>query len=147
MSKEIQKLIFLLFSFIFFCSLFTIHCSLSYAEGLSDIKIDALRAPVKSTDSRWGKDPFVRYEDRVLRKERPLEEELPLDLKVDGIISDGKKALAIINGGFYRRHERVNNFLIIDIKKDCILLEKNGTKLSLGIKKFVIESARRGGKK
>lgn len=130
-SRGIQELIFLIFFLIF-------HFSLSYAEGLSDIKINALQAPIKE---RWGRDPFIRYEDRI-SKEKPSKEELPLDLKVDGIISDGGKALAIINSGFYRKHEMVNNFLIVGIGKDKVLLEKNGKMFELGIKKFAIESTR-----
>lgn len=123
---------------VFICLIF--HCSLSHAEGLSDIKINALQAPIKE---RWGRDPFIRYEDKI-SKEKPSKEELPLDLKVDGIISDGKKALAIINGGFYRKHEMVNNFLIVGIGKDKVLLEKNGKMFELGIKKFAIEGTQKG---
>ncbi len=122
-------------------SLFAFHFPLSYAESLSDVKVAALQEPIKE---KWGRDPFIRYED-VRLKERPLKEELPLDLKVGGIISDGKKALAIINGGFYRKNEKVNDFLIVGIERDKVLLEKNGKRFYLGIEKFAIE-ARRGGR-
>ncbi|MBI4691728.1 MAG: hypothetical protein HY754_15925 [Nitrospirae bacterium] len=136
-SKSKNHLLFVIFL------LFTVHCSLLYAESLSDIKINALQLPVKTIEEKWGKDPFIRQEEPV-KKERPitLKKELPLDLKVAGIISDGKKALAIINGGFYRKRERVKDFLIVDIAKDTIVLEKNGKRFSLGIEKFAIEGNR-----
>ena len=43
-------------------------------------------------------------------KRRTLKRRNFFDLKLDGIIADGKKAVAIINGGFYRKNERVNGF-------------------------------------
>ncbi|MFA4829733.1 MAG: hypothetical protein WC594_11000, partial [Thermodesulfovibrionales bacterium] len=110
----------LLFFFFFHCSLFSVHCSLSYAESLSDIKLASLQSPIKVVSEKWGRDPFVRYEDKVFKKanEAASKEEIFLDLKLDGIIADGKKAVAIINGGFYRKNERVNGFLIVAIGKD-----------------------------
>ena len=54
---------------------------------------------------------------------------MPVGLKITGIISDGKKAVAIINGGFYRKNEKVSNFLIVDIAKDRVSLEKKRQKV------------------
>jgi len=146
-SSRGHELIILFLFITFNFSLLTFHSalggSLSYAESISDIKIEALQLPVKE---RWGRDPFIRYEDR-LSKEKQAKEELPLDIKVDGIISDGGKAMAIINGGFYRKQERVNDFLIVGIDKDKVLLEKNGKRFYLGIEKFAIEGSQKGGKK
>ncbi len=135
--------------FFFHCSLFTVHCSLSYAESLSDIKLASLQAPIKVVPEKWGRDPFVRYEDKVFKKanEAASKEEIFLDLKLDGIIADGKKAVAIINGGFYRKNERVNGFLIVAIGKDEVLLEKDGKRFPFGIKKFAVTGTPRGGKK
>ena len=58
----------LLFSF--YCSLFTVHYSLSYAESLSDIKLASLQAPIKVVPEKWGRDPFVRYEDKVFKRQK-----------------------------------------------------------------------------
>ncbi len=115
----------------------------SYAESLSDIKIERLYEPTKE---KWGRDPFVRPINKDSR-EKPEKEELPIDLKVDGIIYDGKKALAIINGGFYRKNEKVDDFLIVGIDKDRVTLEKNGKKYYLGMEKFALEGLPRGRKK
>jgi len=117
----------------------------SYAESLSDIKIDALQSPIKET---WGRDPFITHTDRTTKlKKNVFNEDVSIDVKVEGIISDGKKAVAIINGGFYRKHERVNNFLIVNIGKDKVTLEKNGKRFYLGIEKFAIEGTPKGEKK
>ncbi|MCE5194001.1 MAG: hypothetical protein LLF28_00860 [Nitrospiraceae bacterium] len=112
-------------------------------EGISDIKTDALKSPIKE---KWGRDPFIKYEDRLKEKAAGDSPSL-LDIKIDGIISDGKKALAIINGGFYRKDEKVNDFLIVAIDKEKVTLEKNGKRFSLGIEKFAIEKSLKGGKK
>jgi len=120
--------------------LFTVHCSLftAYAESISDIKLEALNEPAKE---RWGRDPFIRYEDKTAKlKGKRLREDAPPDLRISGIISDGKKAMAIINGGFYRKKDRVNDFLIVDIAKDKVSLEKNGKRFYLGVEKFTIDA-------
>jgi len=125
---------------VFCCLLFTAYCSPSYAENLSDIKLDALDKPIKE---KWGRDPFIRYEDKIAKlKSKTFREDAPAGLRITGIISDGKKAVAIINGGFYRKHERVNNFLIVDIAKDRVSLEKNGKRFYLGVEKFAMETRR-----
>lgn len=119
------------------------------AEALSDIKIDALQKEIKPViKEKWGRDPFVKYEDRI-SAERLQKEDLLLDIKLDGIISDGKKAMAIINGGFYRKGDRVNDFLIVGIEKDAVLLKKNGEMLPpLSINKFVVDGKpKKGGGK
>jgi len=124
--------------------LFTFNFSLVHAESLSDIKLDALHAPVKE---RWGRDPFVRHEDKIAKlKGKAFREDMPVGLKITGIISDGKKAVAIINGGFYRKHERVDNFLIVNIAKDRVSLEKNGKRFYLGVEKFTIDTYKGKGK-
>ncbi|MDP3048382.1 MAG: hypothetical protein Q8N12_02985 [Thermodesulfovibrionales bacterium] len=106
--------------------------------GLSDIKLDALDKPIKE---KWGRDPFIRYEDKTAKlKGKTFREDVPADLKISGIISDGKKAVAIINGGFYRKNEKINNFLIVDIAKDRVSLEKNGKRFYLGVEKFTMDT-------
>ena len=110
------------------------------AVSLSDIKLDALDKPIKE---KWGRDPFVRYGDKMAKlKGKTFREDMPVGLKITGIISDGKKAVAIINGGFYRKNERVNNFMIVDIAKDRVSLEKNGKRFYLGVEKFAMETRR-----
>ena len=128
---------------------YILHFEFSYAESLSDIKLASLQAPIKVVPEKWGRDPFVRYEDKAFKKakEEPSKDEILFDLKLDGIIADGKKAVAIINGGFYRKNERVNGFLIVGIGKDEVLLEKDGKKFPFGIKKFAVTGTPRGGKK
>ncbi|HBG93094.1 MAG: hypothetical protein A3J81_03975 [Nitrospirae bacterium RIFOXYB2_FULL_43_5] len=110
------------------------------AVSLSDIKLDALDKPIKE---KWGRDPFVRYGDKMAKlKGKTFREDMPVGLKITGIISDGKKAVAIINGGFYRKNERVDNFLIVDIAKDRVSLEKNGKRFYLGVEKFAMDTRR-----
>ncbi len=131
------------------CIFFLINPSSLSAEALSDIKIDALQKQIKPViKEKWGRDPFVKYEDRI-SAERLQKEDLLLDIKLDGIISDGKKAMAIINGGFYRKGDRINDFMIISIEKDSVLLRKNGEILPpLGINKFAIDGkSKKGGGK
>lgn len=114
-----------------------------YAESLTDIKVDSLQKPVKE---RWGRDPFIKYDDMMF-KDSLTTTGLSTGFKVEGIISDGRKALAIINGGFYRRNDKVDDFLIIDIEKDKIILGKEGKTFNVGIEKFAIERAPKGGNK
>jgi hypothetical protein len=134
---KIQKFGILIFSVILN---FTFLILNSYAVSLSDIKLDALDKPIKE---KWGRDPFIRYEDKIAKlKSKTFREDAPAGLKINGIISDGKKAVAIINGGFYRKNERVNNFLIVDIAKDRVSLEKNGKKFYLGVEKFALDTRR-----
>ncbi len=133
-KRENQKIVVLIFFMIFHFSLLTFNFSLAHAVSLSDIKLDALDKPIKE---KWGRDPFVRYEYKVAKlKDKAVREDALADLKLSGIISDGKKAVAIINSGFYRKNERVNGFLIVDIAKDRVTLEKNGKKIPLGIERF-----------
>ena len=108
--------------------------------SISDIKGDALHAPVKE---RWGRDPFIRYGDKIAKlKGKTFREDMPVGLKITGIISDGKKAVAIINGGFYRKNERVSNFLIVDIAKDRVSLEKTAKGFIFGVEKFAMDTRR-----
>ena len=132
---KIQKFGILIVTLIFNFAFLTLN---SYAVSLSDIKLDALDKPIKE---KWGRDPFVRYEDKIAKlKGKAFREDMPAGLKITGIISDGKKAVAIINGGFYRKNERVDNFLIVDIAKDRVSLEKNGKRFYLGVEKFAIDA-------
>ncbi|MCX5716716.1 MAG: hypothetical protein NTW44_00085 [Nitrospirae bacterium] len=117
-----------------------LHPASVTAENISDIKLDALDKPI---EEKWGRDPFIRYGDKIAKlKGKIFREDMPVGLKITGIISDGKKAVAIINGGFYRKNERVNNFLIVDIAKDRVSLEKNGKRFYLGVEKFAMETRR-----
>ena len=139
-SRATLRLMVLLFFMIFNFSLFTSHFSLAHAVSLSDIKLDALDKPIKE---KWGRDPFIRYEDKIAKlKGKTFREDMPAGLKITGIISDGKKAVAIINGGFYRKNEKVNDFLIVDIAKDRVSLEKNGKRFYLGVEKFAMDTRR-----
>lgn len=132
---KVQKFGILIFAVILIFAFLILN---SYAQSISDIKVDALDKPIKE---KWGRDPFIRYEDKIAKlKGKTFREDMPAGLKITGIISDGKKAVAIINGGFYRKNERVNNFLIVDIAKDRVSLEKNGKRFYLGVEKFAMDT-------
>ncbi|MBI4823949.1 MAG: hypothetical protein HY805_06955 [Nitrospirae bacterium] len=106
----------------------------SYPMELSDIKIEELK---KDKQPKWGRDPFVRYEDRF-KVETAVKEEGLFMIKIGGVISNGKKAVAIINGEFYRKGDTVSGFKILDISGDKVLFERNGKKFLLGIDRFAI---------
>jgi len=102
----------------------------AWAESLVDVKVDELSKPVKS---RWGKDPFVRLEDRS----KPSGEDLgPSGLVVEGIISDGDHALAIINGGFFRKGDIIEEYTIKEILSDRVLLQRGSKSFTLRIEGF-----------
>ena len=117
--------------------------SLSYAIDLSDIKLEELNKPAEAA---WGRDPFVRYEDRYKRPVLEEEPKLPPEAKIDGIISDGTKYLVIINGGFYRAGDFIYDFKIDKITDSRVELKKGKTRLYLGIDKFAIERTPKGTK-
>jgi type II secretory pathway component PulC len=145
--KKNQKLMFLLFPLIFYCLLSTVYCLLSYAEVLSDVNLERLKKPAEDRPKeRWGRDPFIKYEDRNA-KGRVKPREIPFLIKIDGIISDGKKAVVIINGGFYRKGDIINNFIIRDISKEKVLLEKDGKKYYLGMERFALRGPQTGEEK
>jgi hypothetical protein len=106
----------------------------AWGESLVDIKVEQLSQPQKP---RWGSDPFVRYEDRLKRPELGDSAHLKLNLK--GIISDGKRALAIINNGFYRKGDIIGDFVIGDILSDRVLLLRNGKSYTLSVEGFAVQ--------
>ncbi len=120
-------------------ALLLLTVSAGYCESLSDININRLQEQTKES---WGKDPFIKYK---FNDEKARQETIDtfIRIKVDGIISDGEKALAIIDGGFYRVGDKIDDFVIKDISKEKVLLENNRKKYYLGIERFAI----RGGKK
>jgi hypothetical protein len=102
----------------------------AWAESLVDVKVDELSKPLKP---RWGKDPFMKLEDRG----GPSLEDLgPTDLVVEGIISNGDRALAIINGGFFREGDIIDEFTIKEILSDRVLLQRGGKSFTLRIQGF-----------
>ncbi len=106
----------------------------AWGESLVDIKVEELSQPQKP---RWGSDPFVRYGDRHKRPE--LNELAHLKLNLKGIISNGKRALAIINNGFYRKGDIIGDFVIEDILSDRVLLLRNGRKFVLNVEGFAVQ--------
>lgn len=129
---------------IFHFLLLTSYFSLSYGEVLSDVNLERLKK--EPPKERWGRDPFIKYEDRNA-KGRVKTKEIPFLIKIDGIISDGKKAVVIINGGFYRKGDIINNFIIRDISKEKVLLEKDGKKYYLGMERFALRGPQTGEEK
>lgn len=110
-----------------------VAASAAWGESLMDIKSDELSQPVKS---KWGNDPFLRLEDRdSLQSSGGLA--LP-EFSLDGIMTDGRKALAIIDGGFYRKGDTLEGFIIDDILSDRVVLKKNGRSYMLQVKGFTI---------
>jgi type II secretory pathway component PulC len=112
-------------------------CTSVYAESLSDLNLQRLREPRKSD---WGRDPFIRYGQK---DEKKTEDVRPVSVKISGIIADDRKAVAIINGNFYRVGDRVDEFRVLAISNERVLLEHKGKKYYFGIEKFALE----GGKK
>ncbi len=102
----------------------------AWGESLMDIKTDELRRPA---NQNWGKDPFVRSEDR--ERFRSGTYSIP-EFSVEGIMTDGSRALAIINGGFYRKGDKLEGFVIEDILADRVVLRKNGKSFMLQVKGF-----------
>lgn len=129
-NSKFKDLFILTFAFCF------LIFNITFGLELSDIKIKELHTAPAPT---WGRDPFIRYEDRFKKLE--LKEELEL-FRIDGIISNGKRAVVIINKGFYRKGDRVEGFTITDISGDKVLVEKNGRKFYLGIDRFAIREKR-----
>lgn len=103
---------------------------------VSDIKVEELRKPVSA---KWGRDPFLKYDDRYKKavKEAEFRPEEPITFKINGIISDGKKALAIVDGEFFRSGDTIAGFRIIDISGDKLLAEKDGRRVYIGVDRFV----------
>ncbi|MGD2081123.1 MAG: hypothetical protein PVG55_01675 [Nitrospirota bacterium] len=101
-------------------------------ESLADVKLKELGKPVKSG---WGKDPFVR----VMEREKvPAETDSPPGFRVEGIITGGTKALAIIDGGFYRPGDVIDGFVIEGISSERVNLKKHGKAYTLNIQGFTV---------
>lgn len=105
---------------------------IAHTAEVSDIKLDAL---AKTPEPKWGRDPFLRYDDKFKGQPVVREDDFP-DLRINGIISNGKRAVAIINGMFLRKGDSIEGFKVMDISSDKVLLEKNGRKFYLGIDRF-----------
>jgi hypothetical protein len=105
----------------------------AWSESLVDIKVDELSRPVKP---KWGRDPFVRFEDRGRSANETLG---PTDLRIEGIISDENRALVIINGGFYRKGDMIDGFVIDQILSDKVMLLKGSMSYVLRMKGFTAE--------
>jgi type II secretory pathway component PulC len=104
----------------------------AWGESLADVKLNELGKPVKSG---WGKDPFVR----VMEREKiPVETDSPPGFRVEGIITGGAKALAIIDGGFYRPGDVIDGFVIEGISSERVNLKKHGKAYTLNIKGFAV---------
>ncbi len=109
----------------------------AFSESLSDLNTERLRSPV---EQKWGRDPFQRpgAPDTAEGRGKP---ETPIH--VDGIIMDGRRALAILNGEFYRIGDTIENYTVKDISRERVLLERDGKRYTFGISTFT----REGGKK
>jgi type II secretory pathway component PulC len=102
----------------------------AWGESLVDVKVDELSKPLKP---KWGKDPFMKFEDR---NRPPGEAMAPKGLVVEGIISNESRALTIINGGFFRKGDIIEGFVIEDILSDRVMLRRGGRTYTLRIAGF-----------
>jgi hypothetical protein len=102
----------------------------AWGESLVDIKVDELSKPVTP---KWGTDPFMRLDDRSGRTGDGM---APKGLVVEGIISDKDRALVIINGGFYRKGDTIESYVIDDILTDRVMLTRGGRSYTLRIAGF-----------
>jgi len=108
--------------------------SAAWGQSLMDIKAEELQRPAGSA---WGKDPFIRFEDRqALTGEKAY---LP-EFRVEGIITDGAKSLAIIEGGFYREGDQVQGFVISAIKADRVVLKRDGKTYEVKVQGFAVHA-------
>jgi hypothetical protein len=109
----------------------------AWSESLVDIKVDELSSPVKP---KWGRDPFVRFGDRDRSAAGNLG---PMDLRIEGIISDESRALVIINGGFYRKGDTIDGFVIDQILSDRVMLLKGDKSYILRMEGFAAEGPKK----
>lgn len=95
----------------------------------------------KVTVSGWGRDPFasswLQQESQVARvvSSDMSGEELTVTLI---LMSETKKIVAI-NHKLYREGDMVRDEKIVSIKRDAVVLEKNGTRRLLVLPKSVIQ--------
>ncbi len=109
----------------------------AWSESLVDIKVDELSKPVKP---KWGRDPFVRFDDSDRLAEGNLG---PTNLRIEGIISDKSRALVIINGGFYRKGDTIDGFVIDQILSDRVMLLKGDKSYILRMEGFTAEGPKK----
>ncbi|MBI5026584.1 MAG: hypothetical protein HZC12_07645 [Nitrospirae bacterium] len=107
-----------------------------WAEGLSDINIQALN---EKKTLHWGRDPFVREIDGKGPEREGIA--LPARVRLNGIISNGQKSVAIINGNFLRKGDMIDGLLLTDIMRDRVIFDRKGAKTELTIEKFVYEGS------
>ncbi|MBU1045168.1 MAG: hypothetical protein KJ915_12315 [Candidatus Omnitrophica bacterium] len=83
------------------------------------------------------RDPFislVTIDGRILPGAREITESTNIEL--GGVIWDPTgKSLAIINGKPVKEQQRIMNFQVLKIKKDSVLLQKEGKVIVLYLKK------------
>ncbi len=102
-------------------------CTAAYANNARDFVY-------KDKDTR---DPFIALvtaEGRILPGAREQTESTNIDL--EGVIWDASgKSLAIINGKPVKEQQRIMNFQVLKIKKDSVLLQKEGKVIVIYLKK------------
>ncbi len=84
------------------------------------------------------RDPFialVTIDGRILPGAREVTESTNVEL--EGIIWDPNgKSLAIINGKLVKEKQRIMNLQVLKIKKDSVLLQKEGKVIVINLKKI-----------
>ena len=95
----------------------------------------------KVTVSGWGRDPFA---SSVAEREQSGREAVSSDmsgeeLTVTLILMSETKKIVAINHKIYREGDMVRDEKIVSIKRDVVVLEKNGTRRLLALPKSVVQ--------
>lgn len=72
--------------------------------------------------------PLVKATNPTSTQNRKEPENL---FKIEGIMDTGSKKVVLINGGIYEEGQTLNGAIITAITSNSVILEKNGTKITL----------------
>ena len=106
-------------------SVFALKAPFSFAQGFAEEKF--------IYDSRGRRDPFIPLVDKdspesIRRSFLPpqIEVELPVKLKLQGILSKSGEYFAIINSQIKKKGEDISGIKIKEIEKDRVILFYEG---------------------
>jgi len=102
-----------------------------FADSLTVLP-ERLTLPVSTlvVHEDWGIDPFTSIEERK-RTVNSGETSKVFPLKLSGILNDGVRARAVINGKVYTSGSRISDYVIECISSDGVMLRKGNTKILL----------------
>jgi len=85
------------------------------------------------SSKNWGSDPFFRGRIRV---ESNGEVEQPdIDWLLGGILYSDNNPAAVINKKVVHQGDMINGAKVVEINREAVILQKDGTNFVLGIKK------------